>query len=358
MKAAVLREIGRLEIEEVSLDGPRDDEVRIRVEASGLCHSDYHIIVGDMAFPRPAILGHEAAGVVEAVGADVRGLAPGDRVVSCLSAYCGRCDECQRGHTHRCDEKPGARDLETEPRLAARGERVNQLGNLGAFAEEMVVHHRAVVKLPEGVPAASAALLGCAVLTGVGAVLNAAEVRPGSSVAVIGCGGVGLNVVQGAALAGAARVIAVDLSEEKLALARSFGATDTVIGGPDAVAAVRETTRGGVDYAFEVIGLPATVNDAVAMLRKGGTAVLVGIGATGAGFSAPITPFVLAEKKVVGSMMGSSPFQLLIPQLAGYYRRGRLKLDELVSDRIPLDRINEGYARMAEGAVARSVIVF
>jgi S-(hydroxymethyl)glutathione dehydrogenase/alcohol dehydrogenase len=358
MKAAVLREFGRLEIEDVALDGPRDDEVRIRVEASGLCHSDYHIIVGDMPVPLPMILGHEAAGVVVAAGRDVPGIAPGDRVVTCVSAFCGHCSECQRGHNHRCGERPGDREAGAPARVVSGDRPIASLGNLGGFAEEMVVHHRSVVKLPEGVPPVSAALLGCAVLTGVGAVLNAAKVEPGSTVVVIGCGGVGLNVVQGAVLAGAARVIAVDLSDEKLALARLFGATDTIGGGDGAVAAVREATRGGVDYAFEVIGLPQTIDDAIAMLRKGGTAVLVGVGAYGTSFSVPITPFVLAEKRIIGTMMGSSPFQLLIPQIADYYRQGRLKLDELVSARIGLDEINEGYARMAKGEVTRSVIVF
>jgi S-(hydroxymethyl)glutathione dehydrogenase/alcohol dehydrogenase len=357
MKAAVLRQFGRLDIEDVALDGPRDAEVRIRVEASGLCHSDYHIMMGDMPLQLPLVLGHEAAGIVEAVGADVRGLAPGDRVVTCISAYCGQCRECQTGHTHRCDDKPGNRAATDEPRITAAGQSIMPLANLGGFAEEMVVHHRAVVKLPEGVPWDAAALLGCAVLTGVGAALHGGKVTPGATVVVIGCGGVGLNV-QGARMAGAAQVIAVDLSEQKLALAKVFGATDTVLGGADVVATVQELTKGGADFAFEVIGLTATINDAIAMLRKGGTAVLVGVAGTGVSFSAPITPFVVSEKRIIGTSMGSAPFQLFIPELANSYLRGRLKLDELISARIPLEAINDGYARMAKGEVARSVIVF
>lgn len=357
MKAAVLREFGRLEIEHVDLDGPRDDEVRLRVEASGLCHSDYHIMIGDMPLPRPLVLGHEAAGIVEAVGRDVRGLAPGDRVVTCVSSFCGECRECQTGHNHRCDTRPGDRP-EGEGRLSRDGAPLGQLGNLGGFAEDMVVHHRSVVKLPDGVPAASAALLGCAVITGVGAVLNAAKVEPGSTVAVLGCGGVGLNAIQGARIAGADRIIAIDLSQEKLDLARLFGATDTLLGGADSVGQVRAMTDGGVDYAFEVIGLAATIQHAVAMVRKGGTAVLVGVGKLGAEFGVGITPFVLSEKRIVSTLMGSSPFQLFIPQLADFYRAGRLKLDELVANRIPLEEINEGFARMADGGVARNVIVF
>jgi S-(hydroxymethyl)glutathione dehydrogenase/alcohol dehydrogenase len=359
MKAAVLRTIGRLDIESLELDGPGPEEVRVRVQASGLCHSDYHMIMGDLPTTLPAVLGHEAAGVIEAVGENVRGLAPGDFVVTCVSAWCGVCHECQTGHNHRCDDKPGKpTDRAAGSRLTAGGQPVYQLGNLGGFAEEMVVHQRSVSKMPEGIPAASAALLGCGVLTGVGSVLNGAKVEPGATVAVIGCGGVGLNVIQGARIAGASRIIAVDLKPAKLELAKVFGATDVVVGGADSVAEVLELTGGGVDYAFEVIGLPSTMAQACGMLRKGGTAALLGVAASGAELTVPIMPFVFKEIRVLGSMMGSSPFQLMLPQLANYYLRGELKLDELVSDRIPLEKINEGYARMAAGEVARNVVVF
>jgi S-(hydroxymethyl)glutathione dehydrogenase/alcohol dehydrogenase len=361
MKAAVLWEIGQpLSIEDVDLDGPRADEVRIRVQASGLCHSDYHIMRGDLATANlPAILGHEAAGVVTAVGEDVRGIEPGDVVVTCASAFCGHCRECQTGHNHRCDDKPGRPDDRAAgSRLTVRGQPIYQMGNLGGFAEEMVVTSRAVAKLPPGVPVAAAALMGCGVLTGVGAVLNGAKVEPGSTVAVIGCGGVGLNVIQGARIAGASRVIAIDLSPAKLELARTFGATETLLAGPDTVSEIVERTSGGVDYAFEVIGLSSTMRDAFMMLRKGGTAVLLGVAKTGSELSIPIAPFVFKEVRVIGSLMGSSPFQLFLPQLARYYLNGSLKLDELVANKIKLSEINEGYAHMMAGGVARSVIVF
>jgi len=358
MKAAVLNEPGRpLDIEDVDLDGPRPDEVRVRVAASGLCHSDYHMMIGDLPVAIPAVLGHEAAGYIEAVGSDVRGLKPGDAVVTCVSYFCGSCGECQHGHTHRCDDKP-VRPASAPSRISRSGQPIYQLGGLGGFAEEMVVHGRAVAKLPEGMPMDAAALLGCAVLTGAGAVLNGAKVEPGSTVAVIGCGGVGLNVVQAARIAGATRVIAVDLKPDKLALARAFGATDTILAGEDAVAEVVELTSGGVDYAFEVIGLSSTMRQAFMMLRKGGTAMLIGVGKSGAELTIPIAPFIFKEVRVMSSLMGSSPFQHFIPQLAQYYLNGSLKLDELISQRIPLAQINEGYASMARGEVARSVVVF
>jgi S-(hydroxymethyl)glutathione dehydrogenase/alcohol dehydrogenase len=360
MKAAVLRQANRpMNIEDVDLDGPRADEVRVRVMASGLCHSDYHMMIGDLPTQMPAVLGHEAAGVVEAVGEDVVGIKRGDFVTTCVSAYCGHCSECQRGHTHICDDRPGApTNRAAGSRLTISGQPLYQMGNLGGFAEEMVVHQKAVVKIPEGVPPTAAALMGCAVLTGVGAALNGAKVEPGSTVAVIGCGGVGLNVIQGARIAGASRIIAVDISPGKLEFARQFGATDTVVGGPDAAAEVTEMTGGGVDYAFEVIGLTATMRQAFMMLRKRGTAVLIGVAKAGAELSLPMMPFLFKEVRVIGTIMGSSPFQLFLPQLSSYYLDGRLKLDELVSHRIALSEINEGYARMAAGESARNVIVF
>jgi len=360
MKAAVLREFGRLSIEDVELDGPGPDEVRLRVAASGLCHSDYHIIIGDLAgTPRPVVLGHEAAGFIEAVGANVKGFQPGDFVTTCVSAYCGHCSECQTGHTQLCDARPGTpSDRAAGSRLTRNGAPIHAMANLGGFAEEMVVHHRAVAKIPQGVPPEVAAVMGCAVLTGVGAVLNGVKVEPGSTVVVIGCGGVGLNVIQGARIAGAARIIAIDRVSAKLEFARQFGATDTVLAGPDAVAQVVEMTGGGVNYAFEVIGLPATMRDAFMMLRKRGTAVLMGVAKSGAELTVPIFPFVFKEVRIVSSFMGSSPFQLFLPQLAQFYLSGALKLDELISERIALSEINEGYARMAAGEIARSVIVF
>ncbi len=359
MKASIFHAVGeKLTVEDVELDGPRAGEIRLRVQASGLCHSDYHLIAGDNATTTPAVLGHEAAGIVEAVGDGVFGIAVGDRVATSFSAFCGECAQCQTGFNYRCDAKPTGMAREAGSRITWKRRPVYQLAGIGGFAEAVVAHQRSVVKIPEGVPAECAALMGCAVQTGVGAALYGGRVQAGSTVVVIGCGGVGLNVVQGARIAGAAVIIAIDVSAAKLAAARKFGATDTVLGGPDAVAEVLEISGGGVDTAFEVIGLPATLLQAFKMLRKGGTAVLVGMPRTGAEVALPMASLMFNEVRVVGSLMGSSPFQILLPKLARLYRDGKLMLDELVSDRISLGEINEGYARMIKGETRRNVVVF
>lgn len=359
MKAAVLREIKQpLTIEEVSLDAPGPDEVRLRVVGSGLCHSDYHSMSGDFPIPMPAVLGHEAAGIVEAVGSDVTEVKPGDHVVTCVSMYCGHCRECLDGHNQVCGHKPSSRP-EGQPGRITRGKEVfNQYAGLGGFAEEMLVHRTGVTRLPEGMPLDRAALLGCGVLTGVGSAIEGAKVKPGSTVVVIGAGGVGLNVIQGARIAGAARIIAVDLNERKFDLARTFGATDCVKGGPDAVAQVLEMTGGGADYSFEVIGLPVTQEQALSMLRRRGVFTVVGMAPMGSTFSVPGVKMMAMELQVRGALMGSVPFQLAVPAYAQLYLDGKLKLDELVSQRIKLEQINEGYDSMMAGDVARSVIVF
>src|SRR5262245_38516142 len=267
MKAALLHEANTpLTVEDVQLDGPREGEIRVRVTASGLCHSDYHIMHGALPAPVPAILGHEVAGIVEAVGEGIRDLAVGDQVVSCFSSFCGLCDECQIGRNDRCIDKPKGPPRPAQSRITWKGKAVYQLADIGGFAEEAVLHRNSVVKVPKAVPAEAAALLGCAVLTGTGAAINGAKVRPGSKVAVLGCGGVGLNVIQGARIAGASQIIAVDIVPDKLEIARAFGATTGVVAGPDAVAEVQELTKGGVDYAFEVIGIPSVMRDAFLML--------------------------------------------------------------------------------------------
>jgi S-(hydroxymethyl)glutathione dehydrogenase/alcohol dehydrogenase len=359
MKAAVLYEAGTpLTVEDVQLGEIRADEVRIRVVASGLCHSDYHLMTGDLPHPMPIVLGHEASGIVEAVGENVRHLKPGDHVVTCISTYCGECTECQRGHGHICSDKPVRAAKMGEARITRAGQPVYQFCQLGAFAEEMLVHAHSVTKLPEGMPMDVAALLGCAVITGIGAVLHRAQVKPGETVAVIGCGGVGLNVVQGAKLAGASRIIAVDLNPAKLELARIFGATDCVLGGANAVAEVLELTSGGVDYAFEVIGLPVTMRQAFLMLRKRGAAVLIGVPRFDAELNIPAISMVLNETRIISSIMGSSPHQVVIPQYAQLYLNGKLTLEPLISQKIGLQDINKGYEQLAAGSVARSVVMF
>jgi S-(hydroxymethyl)glutathione dehydrogenase/alcohol dehydrogenase len=355
MKAAVFLDEG-LAIRDVDLDGPRDGEVRLRVTASGLCHSDYHVIGGGLNAPRPIIMGHEATGVVEKVGDNVPGLKAGDVVVTCFSSYCGECVECQYGHNHRCVSKPTGPQRPAGSRITLDGQPVWE--GIGGFAEEMVVHHRAVVKLPPDLPPASAALLGCGVLTGVGAALNRAKVPAGSRVAVIGCGGVGLNTIQGARLAGAAEIIAVDLNPDKLVMAKQFGATAAVQAGPDAVREVLDMTGGGVDFAFEAIGVPAAMRDAFRMLRMHGTAVIIGLAGWEEEMSFPVFEAVEKDKRIIVSAMGDAPFQLFIPELVRYYREGRLKIDELVSQQISLADIASGFEAMKTGSIARSVIVF
>lgn len=359
MKAAILRAPGTpMTIETVELDGPRPEEVRIRVVGSGLCHSDYHVMSGDLRSAFPIVLGHEASGIVEAVGSDVRGLKPGDRVVTSTSIFCGHCNPCQAGHNHLCSDRP----LRYEPTLNSpirqNGEPIQQFCNLGGFAEEILVHHTAVSKLPEGMPLDVASVIGCAVLTGLGSVFEGAKVHPGSSVVVLGCGGVGLNVVQGARLAGAARIIAVDLNPMKLELARVFGATDTVEGGEGAVERVKELTGGGADFAFDVVGNSAVLRQGFMMLRTRGALMMVGLPKSGSELSVPAIPMIVREIRVIGSLMGSVPFQRVLPTYAQLYLDGRLMLDPLISQRIKLEDINKGYDQLIAGETARSVIVF
>jgi S-(hydroxymethyl)glutathione dehydrogenase/alcohol dehydrogenase len=358
MKAAVLKAAKTpMTIEDVRLDKPGPHEVRVRLAASGLCHSDYHVIAGDLPSRFPAILGHEAAGVVEEVGGRVRGLKPGDHVVACVSSFCGHCKPCVQGFTHRCADKPvrGRND----PPSHMLGDTPVLVRTLAAFAEEILVHENALARVPRELPLDRACILGCALVTGVGAVTRRAKVEPGSTVAVIGCGGVGLSVIQGARLAGAARIIAVDLSPARLAQAKKFGATDTVPGGDDAAKAVVELTAGGVDHAFEVIGLAKTMEQGVRMLAAGGTLTIVGVPAQGSQLTLSNPGALLfKEARVQWSLMGSSPFTVDIPRLADLYLRGKLELDAMVSRRLALSEIDSGFESMLSGEGARNVVVF
>jgi S-(hydroxymethyl)glutathione dehydrogenase/alcohol dehydrogenase len=359
VRAAVLHEIpGPLVIEEVAVDAPGPREVLVTNAAAGVCHSDLHFMEGTYVSPVPVVLGHESAGVVAAVGSEVTYVAPGDHVITCVSVFCGECADCLTGHPYLCHNPDVRRPADGPSRLTLGGAPVSQFGELGSFAEQLLVHERALVKIDPAVPLDRAALLGCGVLTGVGAVLRTAAVPAGATVAVLGCGGIGLNCVQAADLAGAARVIAIDRVPAKLALARVFGATDVVDASTqDPVAAVFELTGGGVDYSFEAIGLTTTVEQSFAMLAARGTATVIGMVPLGQNIELAGVDF-LAEKKIQGSIMGSNRFRVDMPQLLDLYARGKLKLDELVSQRVPLDQINEAYAELRRGAVARSVIVF
>lgn len=360
MKAAVLREVGKpLEIEDVEISKPGPREVLVRTAAAGVCHSDIHFQDGSYPYMLPAILGHESAGIVEQVGESVYGLKPGDHVVTCLSAYCGHCEYCLTGHMSLCRSPETQRSEGEDPRLHKGPDTVHQFLNLSSFAEYMLIHEHACTKINPEMPLDRAALIGCAVTTGVGAVHNTAKVEPGTTVAVIGCGGVGLSCINGAAIAGAARIIAVDTVGSKLNLAKEFGATDVVNAKDgDPVAQVKELVGGeGVHYSFEAIGLKDTTEQAFSMLRRGGTATVIGMIPVGTHVSLHGVEF-LQEKKIQGSVMGSNRFPVDMQRYVDFYMQGKLKLDEMISDRIKLEQVNDAMEALKGGEVARQVIMF
>ena len=359
-KAAILIEPGKpLVVEEVVVDKPGPHEVRIRTAACGLCHSDLHFIDGAYPHPLPAIPGHEAAGIVEAVGSEVRTVKPGDAVVTCLSAFCGHCEYCVTGRMSLCMGGDTRRPADAAPRITRPdGSIVNQMLNLSAFSEVMLVHEHACVAINPDMPLDRAAVIGCAVTTGAGTIFNACKLTPGETVAVVGCGGVGLATINAAKIAGAGRIIAADPVPEKRALAEKLGATDTVDAlADDAAKQIVEMTKGGVDHAIEAVGRPASASLAVASLRRGGTATILGMMplAEKVGLGAMD---LLSGKKLQGAIMGGNRFPVDIPRLVDFYLRGLLDLDSIVAETIPLERINEGFDKMKKGDSARSVIVF
>jgi S-(hydroxymethyl)glutathione dehydrogenase/alcohol dehydrogenase len=359
MRAAVLREVGKpLEIEDVQIDKPGPHEVLIRTVAAGVCHSDLHFMQGDYQTPLPTVLGHESAGVVEAVGSEVRTVAPGDHVITCMTPFCGHCRYCLTGHMNLCASDETAREKTAPQRLSQAGQAMAQYLNLSSFAEQILAHEHAVVAIRKDMPLDRAAVIGCAVITGFGAVTRTSNVKPGETVAIIGCGGVGLSAINAAWLAGAGRIIAIDAQPAKEALARTFGATDFICAGEtNPVKAVRALTGGGVQHALECIGLTATAEQAFAMLDRGGTATIVGMIPVGQNVQIPGVN-LLHERRLQGSFLGSNRFPVDMPRLVDLYMQGRLKLDELISRRIRLDEVNEAFAEMKTGEIARSVIVF
>lgn len=361
MKAAVLREVDQpLTIEEVEIDRPGHFEVVVRTAAAGLCHSDVRFMEGSYPLKLPAVLGHESAGVVEEVGDMVTHVSPGDHVITCLSVFCGACSYCVGGQTHNCTNKEATQRRKSEPpRLSASGEPMTQFLNLSSFAERMLIHENALVKVTPEMPLDKAALLGCGVATGLGAVFNTAGVKPGETVAVIGCGGVGLSAVQGARIAGAGMIIAIDRIDEKLELASQLGATHTINTTPEnTIARVKELGDGlGVHHAFEAIGNTATTELAFAMLRPGGTATVIGLIPVGAKVAIPGDQ-LFDERKLQGSNMGSNRFRIDVPRYVRMYLEGTLNLDEMVTARMPLEEINNGFDAMRSGKVARNLIIF
>ena len=359
VKAAVCRAFGAaLQIEDIAVADPGPGEVRAKVSACAICHSDIHYAEGAWGGDLPAVYGHEAAGVVEAVGPGVSHVAPGDPAVITLVRACGRCPCCTQGFYGSCETR-FALD-EASPLSDAEGATLIHGLRTGAFAEAVLVEASQVVAIPEDVPLESASLLACGVITGLGAVVNTAKVRAGADVVVIGTGGVGLNAVQGARLAGAGRIIAVDLSDEKLAAAEAFGATQGVNPSQqDLAATVRALTGGrGADYVFVTVGAKTAVDGAYDLLASGGALVLVGMPAVGETSAFEIVTLANDSKRILGSKMGSSNIHDDIPRLIQLYQQGRFKLDELISARYPLTEINEAIASVKRGEALRNVIVF
>lgn len=360
--AAVLRAYNEpLAVEEITLDDPGPGEVVVRLAATGVCHSDAHMLGGAFKTPLPVVLGHEGAGVVEAVGTGVRGVAAGDHVVLAWIPSCGRCRYCATGRPALCADRQGVERRDGPMRLhSSTGEGIHQFLDTSAYAERVLVREEGVIPIPADVPLDVAALAGCAVLTGIGAVTRTARVEPGSTVAVIGAGGVGLNVIQGAALVGAGRIIVVDRQPAALEMARQFGATDTLDASDPALAdpakAVRRMSGGGVDYAFEVVGLPVTIAQAWDSLAPGGRAVVVGL--TQPKDQVTLRADFLSEKALLGCIFGSSVPRVDVPRVLDLYRRGRLKLDQLASRRYPLAEVNTALAALGGAEPGRGVIIF
>jgi len=359
MKAAVCRAFGQpLVIEDLELGPPGPGEVRVKLKACAICHSDIHYMEGAWGGDLPAVYGHEAAGIVTEAGPGTRGVAPGDHVVVTLVRTCGGCHYCSQGEHVLCE---GTFPIDARGPIRTKdGKPVKQGLRCGAFAEEVVVDASQVVAIPKDIAFDVASLLGCGVITGVGAVTNTAQVKAGSAVAVIGTGGVGLNCIQGAAISGAHRVIAVDLSDAKLAAARGFGATHGVNPGrEDAAAAVKAATGGrGADYVFVAVGAKKAIEQGFGLMRRGGTLCLVGMPATGTTTSFDPVDFADASQRMIGSKMGSTRLRIDVPKLVDLYRQGRLKLDELITSRYPLERINEAIAGVTRGEALRNVIVY
>lgn len=359
MKAAVCYEFGKpLVIEDLVLEPPQNGEVQVKLAACAICHSDIHYAEGAWGGRLPAVFGHEAAGVVIAVGENVMGIEPGDHVIVSLIRNCGSCYYCAQGQATLCE---GVFPIDLEGRLKdEHGQAVLQAMRTGAFAEEIVIEQSQVVVIPKDIPLASASLLACGVITGLGAVTQTAKVSAGSSVVVIGTGGVGLNSIQGARLSGAQPIIAIDVVDAKLAAAKSFGATHGLNAREqDLKASIQSLTQGrGADYVFVTVGSTKAMEQGLSYLRRGGTIVLVGMPASGEKMLIEAVDFADGVYHMMGSKMGSIRPKIDLPKLVELYREGRLKLDELISKRYPLSQINEAIAEVGRGDVLRNVIVF
>jgi len=358
MKALVVNALGRgFDVEDVEIAPPKGREVRIEVQASGLCHTDLLFATHDIA-PTPSVLGHEVAGIVAEVGPDVTQVHVGDHVVGSLAQACGGCPRCLSGRPFQCQHPEATlRRPDDAPRLSRGGIGVFQGFGLGGFAEQALIHEQQLAVVPKAMPFTQAALLGCGVVTGAGSVLNTANVRPGDSVVVFGAGGVGLNAVSGARLAGASRIVAIDIQRERLDAARRFGATDVIDSTTSKpVEAVRDLLPGGADHVFDFVGLKLVAEEGLAMLGVGGGLYLVGVSKPDVDISLNIFGAIGGQKRVVGVNFGSTNAKRDIPMYAQLYLQGRMNLDDLVSKRIALREVNDGYAALKDGSLNRVVV--
>ena len=364
VKAAVFYEPHTpFQIEELDLAEPRAGEVLVKVAAAGVCHSDWHLMTGATKHALPVVPGHEGSGVVQTLGQGVTRVQMGDHVALNWAPNCGHCFYCEDGRPSLCEAYVGpiwaGTMMDGTTRFSQNGQPVYHFSAVACFAEYIVVPEQCCVSLPQDVPLAVAALIGCAVTTGVGAVLNTAQVKPGSSVAVFGAGGVGLSIIMGAKLAGADRIIAIDTNESKGDIAQAFGATDILLAGAETNSAIKRMTEGrGADYVFEAIGLPQVQEQCLEVVRPGGLVVLVGVSPMGSGTNLPGAIITRQEKTVTGSYYGTANTARDFPLYADFYREGRLDLDRLVSKTFTLAQINEAYEEMLGGELARGIIVF
>ena len=360
MKALVCTELNKISVEDVTLDSPKAGELKVKLGATGVCHSDLSVVNGTIPMGLPMVLGHEGAGIVQEVGAGVSNVAVGDHVVMSFVPSCGECWFCRRGEHHFCSiGDQSGRLLDGTARVHLDGNDLGVMQFLGCMAEEAVVPAISVVGIDKNIPFDKAALVGCGVMTGVGAAIKTARIQPGSTVAVFGCGGVGLSVIQGARLSGAGRIIAVDLNENKLALAKEFGATDTVNANEDPVGPIREITGGiGADYTFEVIGNPNVMLQAYGAARRGGTVCIVGLGRVTE--QVPLNALLLSVegKKTIGSFYGDTNFHIDMPMLLDLYQSGKLDLDRMVTKTYSIDEAPQAFEDLEKGVNARGVIVY
>jgi S-(hydroxymethyl)glutathione dehydrogenase / alcohol dehydrogenase len=358
----LLREPGTpLELTEVLLDEPLGHEVVVRTERAGLCHSDLHYLDGTLSMPVPAVLGHEVAGIVQQVGSAVTSVAPGDRVVATITPSCGLCAACLRGRATLCARVEQIRHRERPKLVTPGGDEVAVLGDIGAFAEAFIVGDRSLAKVPPDLSLAVACLLGCCVSTGAGAALHGAKITAEDTVAVIGCGGVGIAAIQGARLAGARRIVAVDRAAGKLPIARGFGASDGVLADPDpavTVGRLRELVPGGFSRTIEAVGRAQTAELAFGILAPGGTATILGLMPEGERLSISADALVYGDRGLRGAYMGASRFLSDVEVYTDHYRAGRLDLDAMITAQLPFERINDGFAQMPEPDTIRVVVAF